>query len=79
MAKHEQYELNEADIDKTIHALSVHYGEQVSPEEAIDFLIWSSAYIHTEIQHGRKPKNIEDFIKLYPRLENRREEQDSRE
>lgn len=69
MAKkqHEQYEINEADIDKTIHSLSVYYGEQVTPEEAIAFLIWSSAYIHTEMQHGRKPGDVEDFIKLYPR------------
>lgn len=73
MAKkqYDQYEINEADIDKTIHALSVHYGEEVTPEEAIDFLIWSSAYIHSEMQHGRKPENIDDFIKLYPRLGNR--------
>ena len=68
MAKqqHEQYELNEADIDKAIHALSVHYRRSVSPEEAIDFLIWSSAHIHSEIEHGRKPGKVEDFIKLYP-------------
>jgi hypothetical protein len=66
--QNEQYEINEADIDKAIHSLSVHYGEQVTPEEAIDFLIWSSAYIHSEMQHGRKPGNVEDFIKLYPRL-----------
>ena len=64
----DQYELNEADIEKTIHALSVHYGETVTPEEAIDFLIWSSAYIHSEMQHGRKPGEVEGFIKLYPRL-----------
>lgn len=64
----EQYEINEADIDKTIHSLSVYYGEQVTPEEAIDFLIWSSVYIHAEMQHGRKPGDVEDFIKLYPRL-----------
>jgi hypothetical protein len=66
--KYEQYEINEADIDKAIHSLSVYYGEQVTPEEAIDFLIWSSAYIHSEMQHGRKPSDVEDFIKLYPRL-----------
>jgi hypothetical protein len=58
--------LNEADIDKAIHALSVHYRRDVSPGEAIDFLIWSSAYIHSEIEHGRKPGKVEDFIKLYP-------------
>jgi hypothetical protein len=63
----EQYEIDEADIDKTIHALSVHYGEPVTAEEAIDFLSWSSAYIHSEMQHGRKPGNVDDFIKLYPR------------
>ncbi|GAC1371288.1 MAG: hypothetical protein NVSMB39_4900 [Candidatus Saccharimonadales bacterium] len=64
----DQYELNEQDIDKTIRALSVHYGEPVTPEEAIDFLIWSSAYIHSEVQHGRKVGDINDFIKDYPRL-----------
>lgn len=67
----DQYELNEADIEKTIHALSVHYGEPITPEEAIDFLIWSSAYIHSEMQHGRKVGEVNDFIKDYPRLKER--------
>jgi hypothetical protein len=70
--QYEQYEINEADIDKTIHALSVFYNESIKPEEAIDFLIWMSAYTHSEMQHGRKPENVEDFIKLYPRLKNRK-------
>jgi hypothetical protein len=76
MAKqqYEQYEINEADIDKAIHALSVFYGEQVTPEEAIDFLIWSSAHIHAEVEHGRKPDSIDNFIKLYPRLKKREDE-----
>ena len=67
----DQYELNEEDIDKAIHALSVRYGEPVTPEEAIDFLIWSSTYIHSKMQHGRKVGDVNDFIKDYPRLKNR--------
>lgn len=69
----DQYELNEEDIEKTIHALSVYYGEPVTPEEAIDFLIWSSTYIHSEIQHGHKVGDVNDFIKDYPRFKNRDE------
>ena len=68
--QYEQYELNEADIDKAIHLLSVFYRQQVSPEEAIDFLIWSSIYIHSRMQHGRTPDDPSEFIKLYPRLGN---------
>ena len=63
----EQYELNEADVDKAIHALSVQYQRPVTPEEAIAFMIWSSTYIHSELEHCREPDNIDDFIKLYPR------------
>ncbi len=64
MSEHEDYELNEADIDKAIHILSVLRHKNATPEEAIDFLEWLRAQVHLGA-HGR---TTEELVKLYDQV-----------
>lgn len=62
--KLENYELNEADIDKAIHILSVFSHKDATPEEAIDFLEWLRVGVH-EMAHDSEPKKLEELYKQY--------------
>ena len=63
----EEYELNESDIDKAIHILSVLQHKNASPEEAIDFLEW----LRTEVHINAHYMDSEELIKLYDQYSHR--------
>jgi hypothetical protein len=63
------YEMNEADIDKAIHILSVFDPDNATPENAIDFLEWLRTGVH-EMAHSKTPEELQ---KLYEQFTAQRE------
>jgi hypothetical protein len=62
--KLKDYEIDEAEIDKAIHILSVYDPENATPEKAIDFLVWLRTEVHS-IAHNSAPGELEELYKKY--------------
>ncbi len=71
VSKHKDYELNEQDIDKAIHILSVFNRKSATPEEAIDFLEWLRTQIHLKAHN----LSTEELVKMYDQVSKKKLEQ----
>jgi hypothetical protein len=60
-SKFKEYELDEAEIDKAIHILTVYNGKKPTPEEAIDFLIWLRTQVHLKAKNLSTEKLVEMY------------------
>ncbi len=68
--EHKDYELNEQDIDKAIHILSVFSHKNVTPEEAIDFLEWLRTQVHLKAHS----LTTEELVKMYDQVSKKKPE-----
>lgn len=70
VSKHKDYELNEQDIDKAIHILSVFNHKNATPEEAIDFLEWLRTQVHLKAHN----LSTEELVKMYDQISKKKPE-----
>ena len=68
ISQYEDWELNEVEIDKAIHILSVIDPLNATPEDAIDFL----EYLRTEVHMLGHAASDEELKNLYEKFSQKR-------
>jgi hypothetical protein len=64
MTDHKPYELNEADIDKTINYLKIVDPEHATPEDAIAFLEYYQSVFH-ELGHKLTDEEMQNLYEEF--------------
>lgn len=69
ISEYDEYEIDEAEIEKAMRILKAHNPDNATPEDAIDFLVYLRSIVH-ELAHE---SDIEDLDKLYERYAKEKE------